>query len=215
MGAGSSFPQRVDLRQSVCFPSLPVRSQGRVPECVSAAFAAALYCALRRRGLQRLPDCPNDVLPDTGQLHARATTYCPGLTDGVTIACVLRALADLYGAALRALGCKPHPLPPSRTAICKALGSGVPVVVGYRTDARRETFHADDATAAALSYRLPPFQGPHMGAHCVLLLGYLLGPDVALARNSYGASWGLDGHFLIALSDLEDLAQCPDRWVLS
>jgi C1A family cysteine protease len=51
------------------------------------------------------------------------------------------------------------------------------------------------------SYRHDPRS---VGGHAVLLVAYDDHAQCYVARNSYGVDWGVDGHFLVRYTDMED-----------
>lgn len=201
-----ALPHSVDLRTSTCVPPPPIVNQKDVPMCAAVAFVSALHCCLRRQGLWNLPVSKSP--PDVDQLYSHAQS-CAVSNQGLTLACLLHSLLDLYGRDLEALKLGPKPV--ERHLIRHHLAAGTPLVVGYISDDRRENFQASASMAAHMNHELPPplSTGREVG-HCVILMGYT--GERCLARNSTGSDWGMEGHFWFPLHMLEDARQTPDIW---
>lgn len=76
--------------------------------------------------------------------------------------------------------------------ITDALNADCPVVAGITV------FDAfDDITSTDPVLRLPRNGEQSIGAHAILFVGYDLNKKLILARNSFGKSWGDQGHFWI------------------
>ena len=86
------------------------------------------------------------------------------------------------------------------------LRRGAPIVAGYQVNERIAQFHSDARSCEAHGYLLPNFAASPKAAsaHAVLLVGFDDAIGCFIARNSWGAAWGVQGHFLIRYSDLED-----------
>lgn len=204
------LPPRIDLRTSTCVPPPPLINQQDVPMCAAVAFISALHCSLRRRGLWRLP--VSDRLPDAEQLYQHALQGCAVSKKGLTMNCLLQSLQELFGSDLRSLRLAPKQV--ERHRIRHHLAEGTPLIVGYVSDDRRQSFQASAHEAAAVGHELPsllqaPSSDERVG-HCVILMGYE--GERCLARNSAGPDWGLQGHFWIPLHMLEDPLQTQDIW---
>ena len=48
----------------------------------------------------------------------------------------------------------------------------------------------------------------------MLLLGYDFRAQAFIARNSWGRAWGVEGHFLVPFTCVEDAEAVTDLWAL-
>lgn len=215
----SQTPRPQDMLITECLRRQPVYNQAHLPQCAAAAFVTALTCELYRCGLTTLPR--TNKAPTVETVYQHALEQCGDRHAGrLTVRCIRRALLDLHGADLDDMRLQIYELPTSQ--VINVLQSGRTVIVGYLVDARREKFHGSTQIAQSFNYILPPLRSPAISGHCVVLVG--LPKEIStstprryycLARNSFGAQWGLDGHFFIDLAHLSDESQTPDLWVFA
>jgi hypothetical protein len=202
----------VDLRRlGGCFPYLDPRNQGSDVSCVAEAFAAALYCLKAQQGLVLLPS--SELLyPRVEELYSAALQRSEFPRRGTSFTGVLRELLELHGEDLRRLDLRPLRLQNDVEAVREALRSLRPVVAGYQVNEEIERFHGEPDACRRYGYVLPSFsRSPWAtGGHAVLLVGYEDAVQCMIARNSWGPHWGVDGHFLIRYSDLEDPSAFTD-----
>lgn len=202
----SGLPPRVDLRLSRCFPYADVPDQGDSVSCVAQAFSAALYCAqVASDGAK--PLARGAWLPDAEQMFSRALAESPDRHKGVSFASVIAHMHSIYGDGLRSAGARVvENLPNDVLTLKLALAAGSTVVAGYQVNPTIQEFHTSAESREAHGYVLPPFwrEPLPVSAHAVLLVGYDDAVGCFLARNSWGPSWGADGHFLIRYRDVQD-----------
>lgn len=206
----SGLPPRVDLRLSRCFPYADVPDQGDSVSCVAQAFSAALYCAqVASNGARPLArgGATASWLPDAEQMFSRALAESPDRHKGVSFASVIAHMQSIYGDGLRSAGARVVDNLPNDVLILKlALAAGSTVVAGYQVNPTIQEFHTSAESREAHGFVLPPFwrEPLPVSAHAVLLVGYDDAVGCFLARNSWGPSWGADGHFLIRYRDVQD-----------
>lgn len=96
------------------------------------------------------------------------------------------------------------------TCLKAALAAGHPVAVGLRL------FASFESRSVALSGKVPmPRKGEtELGGHAVVLVGFTDAAQRFLVRNSWGADWGLQGHFTLPYAYLTDPALASDAWVI-
>lgn len=190
-------PQRVDLRDTACSPYPPVSDQGGASSCVAHAFAAALCCA--RRSYSKGHHNP---YPSVGAIFEGASRRSPDRTRGVSFEAVVGILKE-HAAGL---GCRVVTISCDAFVLRAALRQGAPVVLGYQVNAEIDLFHRSAKACVAHGYVLPSFASDTkaVAAHAVLLVGYDNRVGCFIVRNSWGRSWGVDGHCLLRYEDVEN-----------
>lgn len=192
-------PERFDLRESLCFPYLPVENQGSALTCVAHSFAMALFCDALQQGTVDYPQLE--------LVFAEAMRKSPDPSRGVSFA----AVASAMGSA------RFQQLPNSAARVRRALRAGQAVVAGYQVNDEIDRFHRSVEQCEAHNYVLPRFRKWHRSksGHAVLLVGYDFRAQAFVARNSWGEAWGVHGHFLIPFQTVEDLAAVTDLWAVT
>ena len=206
-----SRPERVDLRVGACFPYLPVESQGADQSCLVHSFSAALHCLKSRSNLPRFPRSQLGSV-DFGRVFAEALSVSPDRSRGTSFDDVIESVLRIHFEDLQELGWQIVRLQNSVEQCKRRLREGIPVVAGYQVNARISFFHQEAETCERHGFLLPSFAADptSTSAHAVLIVGFDDGLGCFIARNSWGASWGVDGHFLIRYGDLEDPAFFTD-----
>lgn len=206
-------PCRFDLREYACVPYPPVENQGNDVTCVAHAFAMALYCGVlrNRRDLSRTLSFPNFE-----EIFKKALEQSPDKARGVAFEAVAAGARAGFAAELAELDAEYRELPNSAAALRAALLRGSPVIVGYQVNHLVDSFHRDSSVCRASGYMLPSHGAAStpLSGHAVLILGYDFGVQAFIARNSWGPSWGVDGHFLIPFTAVEDRDVFTDVWAL-
>lgn len=178
--------------------------QGDSVSCVAQAFSAALYCSQVSdgRGVAFGPSW----MPDATSLFERAMAESPDKQRGVSFGSVMAHIHEVYGAGLRRAGVELVELPNSVRSIKQALVRGCTVVAGYQVNRAIQDFHFSAERREAHGYLLPPFWSDPvaLSGHAVLIVGYDDSVGCFIARNSWGAHWGSDGHFLIRYRDVHN-----------
>lgn len=200
------LPIHVDLRNSACFPYIPVENQGSAESCVAFSFAAALYCAKASVGLPIFP-ATETGFPNIQELFLPALAESSDARHGVSFGGVAKRLHALHGRDLIELGVQVEEIQTGHNAtddVRLALAEGSPVVAGYQVDELIDRFHRSSGACANHGYLLPRYSGQKgdFSAHAVLIIGYDDRIQCFIARNSWGHEWGVGGHFLIRYSDV-------------
>ena len=132
--------------------------------------------------------CTEQLWPyDTSKFNIRPTSEC--YQDGLT-----RTIKKYH----RLSGIKD---------ITNALNAESPVIAGIRVFSAFERITADKPVLG-----LPDPNEEPIGAHAILFVGYDLKKQLILARNSFGRSWGDQGHFWIPFDYCKD--QLTDAWTI-
>ena len=98
-------------------------------------------------------------------------------------------------------------VPQSLNSMKQVLSNRQTIAIGFTV---YESFEDPSWTHTGLM-PVPHPEETVLGGHEVLVVGYLTGePHYALVRNSWGASWGLDGYFLMPWGFLLDPRMCSD-----
>ena len=204
--AAEKEPCRVDLRVKSCFPYPPAEHQGSSVSCVCHAFALALYCISCESN--------NQVYPSMDQIFLEALRASPDKNKGVAFDQVASGAARVYNDVLLASGKRIKQLSNDSFAVREALRSGSPVIIGYQVDEKIDRFHKDIEICRNQGYLLPHFDpyAPYVTGHAVVILGYDFTVLSFIARNSWGLSWGVDGHFLIPYARIDDRQAVTDIW---
>jgi hypothetical protein len=174
----------------------------------------ALYCAKARRWAAPA-SLPLRPFPFVDTIFDTALKASPDRARGVSFDAMAAGMEAEYGRELEALSSHFVTLPNSSMSIRGVLLRGCPVIIGYQVNAPIDRFHSDAALCERLGYVLPRFSlAPvSLSGHAVLILGYDFKAGF-IARNSWGHSWGVDGHFLIPFDVADDPAAATDVWAL-
>lgn len=204
-------PERVDLRVSSCFPSLPVAEQGDEQSCLVHSFSAALHCLKTQSNLEHFPASRVETV-DFSRVFREALSTSPDRSKGTSFEDVVQSLLRVHARDLTLLGWRLVYLQNSVEQCKRRLREGLPIVAGYQVNARIDRFHTSATVCREHGYLLPSFSEDRrpVAAHAVLILGFDDAFQSFLARNSWGPEWGVDGHFLIRYKDLEDGAFFTD-----
>lgn len=92
----------------------------------------------------------------------------------------------------------------------KCLNEGFPFVFGFIT---YESFKSSEIAQTGI-LNMPRLGEKIAGGHAVLAVGYDEPSQRFLIRNSFGASWGIKGHFTIPYAYLQDPNLSSDFWVI-
>lgn len=195
--------RRVDLRLDGCFPYPPVENQGSDVSCVAHAFSMLVYCLKNTRSRIDLPHSGR-VYPDMDGIFANALEDSHDRKRGVSFGSVKKHMTAHHSEDLTRLGYELVTLPNSPAVLCQHLEARLPVVAGYQVDEEIEKFHRSHEHCRAHSFVLPRLHGPPRSGHAVLVVGYDKNLSCFIVRNSWGAAWGVDGHFLVEFRHLTD-----------
>lgn len=195
----------MDLRVGSCFPYARVVNQGEAQSCVAHSFSMALHCLKARANLTRFPV---SLLQEASleRIFSEALHVSPDRSKGTSFEAVIESAMRSHSSDLESLGWRVVALRNSVAQCKQRLRLGAPVVAGYQVNRAIARFHSDPQACEAHGFLLPPFSAePHAeSAHAVLILGFDDAIGCFIARNSWGESWGVGGHFLIRFRDVED-----------
>ena len=90
------------------------------------------------------------------------------------------------------------------------MAAGFPVVIGIQVYESLES----PAVARTGIVPMPGANEQCVGGHCVLVVGYDIGKQMFLVRNSWGTDWGINGNFWIPFAYLADPKLCSDNWTI-
>lgn len=220
----AALPSRVDLRP-LCSP---VEDQGQLGSCTSQAIVGAM---------EYLENVKHQTFVNLSRLFVyygervieNTVNYDAGamIRDGIKVV-ASQGVCDeqkLWPYDIKKFKTKP-PASAYRDALTRtatsyyrvnslleyrqALASGFPCIFGFSVT---PTF---ESQAVARSGILPvPAPGERViGGHAILGVGYDDGMQAALIRNSWGKSWGLQGHFWMPYAMISDSRWTNDFWVI-
>lgn len=219
----SPLPDVVDLRTTGFLP--PVYDQGDIGSCTANSIAAAVAYEHARQGL-------GSILPSRLFIYAneRIMEGTPLSNDsGAQIRDGVKSVAQqgvcpesewpyvpanfsvqppspCYTDAKKELALEYQSVGDGQ--IISALAQGNPAIVGITV------FQSFEETPVATSgvVEMPqPWEGS-VGGHAVLIVGYDLNARTYLVRNSWGPSWGQQGHFTLPFDYLSQYG--ADFWVI-
>lgn len=90
------------------------------------------------------------------------------------------------------------------------LAQGMPFVLGFTC---YENLDSDEVARTGV-LGLPSKGEKVTGGHAVVAVGYDLAAKTYLVRNSWGPSWGQQGHFTMPFAYVDDPNLADDMWVL-
>jgi len=226
MAVLGTLPPSVDLR-----PQLPPPyDQGLLGSCTGNAIAGAVQFDRRKQGQgpdfvpSRLLIYYNErviegsVKQDTGAqlrdgIKSVATLGVPPETDwpydikkfarkppAVAFKDALRNRASSYSAVARNL-----------TQMKGCLASGYPFVFGFTV---YDSFESDAVLKSGVVPMPDLANETVIGGHAVLAVGYDDKQQRFIARNSWGAAWGMKGYFTIPYAYLLDSHLSNDFWTI-
>jgi C1A family cysteine protease len=219
------LPKAVDLRAGLP----PCYDQGNLGSCTANAIAAAIEFAEEKEG-QVVPTMPSrlfiyyneralegSVSSDNGaQIRDGIKTvvaqgFCSEeLWPYVEANFAVRPPDRCFDAALRDRVSQYLRLEHHLVPILACLASGFPFVFGFSV---YESFETDHVTTTGIV----PMPGPKerlLGGHAVVAVGYDLESRTFLVRNSWGPSWGLNGHFKLPFEYLLEPNLSADFWTI-
>lgn len=218
--ARSTLKEKVDLRSMAS----AIESQSDLGSCTAQAIVGAYELLLRRDYPEQFVELSRLFL----YYNAREEEQSVNVDEGVYIRDALKAL-DHYGVCEERLWPyntqKFKERPPnecyqnakkyrvkkyyrlvSRSDILDALSNNHPVVAGL---VLYSNFDLITESSPVLS--VPLDSDKELGVHAVLFVGYDLEKELVLVRNSFGPSWGQQGHFWVPFAYLD--RDLTDAWV--
>lgn len=222
--APAAFPPYIDLRSGL--PA--VYDQGNLGCCVYNAIGAAVEFDHWKQGIPAFPISrlfgyyiareldgtvdsdsgisPRDgfkVLATNGMCHETLWPY-----DIEEFAIMPSAAAFRDAVQHRALSY--WSLSQDLMSLRACLVARYPFLFGFSV---YESFESDQVAASGI-VPMPSPDERMAGGHCCLAIGYNEKLRAFLCRNSWGASWGLNGHFFIPYEYLLSTDLAGDMWTL-
>jgi C1A family cysteine protease len=220
-----ALPPSVDLRAGC--PS--VYDQGQIGSCTANAIAAAIEFDQRKQQLaqqftpSRLFIYYNErliegtVASDSGaQLRdgiksvasqgACDETLWPYVEDQFAV----RPTPPCYKIATTHAAVSYCRVPQDVNRMKGCLAAGYPFVLGFTV---YESFEADSVAQSGI-VPMPGASETVLGGHAVMATGYDDASSRFLARNSWGADWGMGGYFTIPYAYLTDGNLADDFWTI-
>lgn len=104
-------------------------------------------------------------------------------------------------------------VPQNVSAMKSVLAAGHPIVVGFTV---YDSFESSKVAASGI-VPMPGKDESVLGGHAVVVVGYEVHNKKPywIVRNSWGAEWGLAGHFLMPEKYLTDADLSSDFWVVT
>jgi hypothetical protein len=202
--------RRVDLRIGRCFPYLQVTDQKDEQACVAVSFAASVFCAKINRNVLYFEDGTKEV--DWRRIFDLAIKNSWSPSRGTSFGSVSLAIKSVYSIDITKHGIEFVYLKNDVESVKAHLRRGNAVVCGYTVTPSIDDFHKKAHVTRSYGYMLPhaPRSEGHISGHCVLIVGYDDDLGAVIARNTWGASWGVDGHFLIRYVTITDVRLVTD-----
>lgn len=225
------LPKMVDLRHSGFEP--PIYDQGQTSSCTGNGVAALVQYDLAKQGAP--PVVPSRLF---AYYNGRYLDHTQGQDCGANIRDVIKGVASwgvcpetvwpfdparvtarphdaAYAAAKRERALTYRAVPQSLNQLKGCLADGYPFTFGFMV------YPEMDSADVAAHGRLPVPRTANeasLGGHCVDAFGYNDEDGdwgrVFLCRNSWGAAWGLKGHFLMPYEYILDPQLSSDFWMI-
>jgi len=101
-------------------------------------------------------------------------------------------------------------VPRTIEGICGVLAEGLPFVFGFSV---YSAFEGETVARTGVLY-LPKKNESFLGGHAVMAVGYSMKTKRVIVRNSWGPSWGKNGHFTMPIDYLLNPNLADDFWVI-
>lgn len=215
-------PKQVDLRPGCS----PVEDQGDLGSCTGNAIVGALEYLERKTG--KRDDLSRLFIYYQERAIEHSIKYDSGamIRDGVKACHKVGVCTEKLWPYLPAkFASKPKPAAytdasnrkiseylrvGSLNGMLEQLADGYPVVFGFSV---YESFESNKVARTG-SAHMPVSGEPLVGGHAVLAVGYDDTQRRILARNSWGASWGMGGYFTLPYAYLDDRNLSDDFWTI-
>ena len=223
--AGVALPSSVDLRPSCP----PVYDQGQLGSCTANAIAGALEFDEMKESLASvvMPSRLFIYYNERAMEGTTATDSGAQIRDGIKTvtaqgACsesewpyditkfAVQPPANCYQDAPQNRALSYQRVSHSLNLMRACLASGYPFVFGMTV---YESFESQ-AVAQSGQVPMPAPNEQSLGGHAVLAVGYDDTQQVFLVRNSWGASWGMQGYCTLPYAYLSDSNLTDDLWTI-
>lgn len=221
----TSLPQRVDLRSY----GPVIYDQGALGSCTANAIGAAVqFSQIKQRRKVFRPsrlfiyynerEMENSVGSDSGAMirdgikSVNAQGVCPEPEwPYVVERFAVKPPEAAYQSALEEQTIRYHRVAQDVDQVRAALASRTPVVFGFTA----YTSFEGPEVARTGELAMPTRRERPVGGHAVLAVGYDDQLRRFIVRNSWGADWGLAGHFTMPYAYLTDPNLADDLWAIS
>jgi C1A family cysteine protease len=218
------LPTRVDWTSRMP----PVYDQGNLSSCTGNAIAAVVEHGRMKQGLKdfipsRLFIYYNEralegtISEDAGaEIRDGIKTVakqgiCPELEwPYIEDAFATKPTAQCYRDALKNIVKRYARVTQTVSQMRGTLAAGDLIVLGITI---YETFEGDEVAATGV-VPMPKTTEKSLGGHAVVLVGYDHPSRVFIARNSWGADWGMKGYFTIPYDYVSDSNLADDLWTI-
>lgn len=102
-------------------------------------------------------------------------------------------------------------VPQSISNVLRVLASGFPIIFGFTV---YENFESQEVADTGILPMPDYAKESSLGGHAVLAMGYDRTTRQILVRNSWGTSWGQDGHFWMPFEYIFDQDLATDFWCI-
>lgn len=221
-----TLPDKVDLRP-LC---PPVYNQGAIGSCTGNAIAAAYSITKKKENPTAQFFTPSRLfiyynerlMENTVNVDAGAM-----IRDGIKSVVAQgvcsearwpykeadfkkKPLKSAYDEALNNQALVYSRVPQLLSHMKGCLADGFPIVFGFTV---YEEFEGD-AVAKTGKLNMPKPKEVSLGGHATLIVGYESKTERFLIRNSWGADWGLQGHFTIPFAYVLNQNLADDFWTI-
>lgn len=221
----TSAVERVDLRSSMP----PIVNQGDLSACTAVAVATAYQYDLMKAGV-------HTFLPSYLFLYynERVLEECAEEDCGAFIPSGMKSISTLgiapenwwpydeskvldkptpqaYTEAKKHRCTSYYRVGQSQDQIHQALINGFPIIAGLNL---YDSFCTKEVSKSGTMI-MPPENDMKAGGHAVVIVGFDNTTQRYVARNSWGTSWGQDGHFTIPYAYLLNPDYCTEMWVMA
>lgn len=186
------LPKRLDIRKRECFPYPVPKDQGSEGSCVTHAMSTAFLCAQRKKNVS-VVDSKVPVVDKLFQNARKKSNVARSVSKGITFSEAMKALNN--DAIWFRIG-------RNLKNFKRCLSVGYPIVLGFAVTKEMKKWQDNQQQIQNTEYVLPGNgstikKSDINGYHCVLLVGYddEFRGGIFIARNSWGSSWGREGHF--------------------
>lgn len=225
------LPESIDLRQTTCQPYPPIQEQNLLSNCASMSVVAAFQCMERKISQEQgeLHKVESYIIPSVlyNYYYARHLNKNPDYDSGISIRNALKAgmlgisdeehwpynpthvntqpsITAQQNAQHHAIT-QWHTLQPDIYNIKTGLYLGYPILLSFIISEQMNAWFTtrDQQVLSQFILHVQPFPNKDIVAsHAVLIIGYSDVLQALLARNSWGNSFGMDGHFWISYESI-------------